>query len=200
MTFDESGLYTVTLNVTNNTSGLSNSSTQTISVRNPGITAMMWIEHDGWFEKVKKEYHYPSFDAYNYLYSDYKWKFAGESSTNKVNNNKYNLEFNLGSSSGSVQETDVILNANTWYHVTGTFEESRRSIFTFDYLHIYINGSIEGTSTTFSSLAYTDEGVFYFDNTSHFNYDSNLSYNIPFAMTEAEIHNVYDDENLDGHP
>jgi PKD repeat protein len=201
LTFEESGLYTVTLAVTNTTSGLSNSSTQIVSVRNPGITAMMWIKQDGWFQKVGKDYYYyPSFEAYNNLSSwSKKWEFTGQSSTNLRNNNKYDFEFNLGSSSGSVQSDRITLNKDTWYHVTGTFEESRSSIFTFDYLYIYINGSIEETSTTFSSLAYTDEGVFYFDNTSHFDYNQTLVHDIPFAMTADEIAAVYNAENLDGH-
>jgi len=192
MRFNDPELYSVTLTVTNSSG--SNSSTKTFSVRNPGITAMMWIKHDGWQAKSGNYYYYPSFEAYNYyrsfLFWNYKWEFIVESSTNLRNNNdNYDLEFNLGSSPGSVQRNYLILNANTWYHVTGTFEEDTSSN-----LNIFVDGSVSGTSTTSSSLAYTEEGEVYVDDTNHFEYDDSMFYEIPFALTAAEISAVYNAE------
>ncbi len=43
--FNTAGEYSITLKVTNTTSGLSNSSTQTVSVRNPGLTVMTWVKY-----------------------------------------------------------------------------------------------------------------------------------------------------------
>jgi len=204
--FNTTGDYSITLEVTNITSGLSNSSTQTVSVRNPGLTVMMWIKHDNWSDQILGNYwNYPSFEAYNYYnwyYNWYhKWEFKVDSSTNKKNNNnKYDLEFNLGSSSASVQGNDIILNEDTWYHVTGTFKEGKSSIFASDNLNIYVDGSIIGTSTTTtSSLAYTDKGSISFGDTNHFEYDPPLPYEIPFALTQEDIKIVYDAEDMDSH-
>lgn len=191
--FNAVGDYSITLQVTNTTSGLSNSSTQTVSVRNPGVTAMMWIKHDIWSDKIGR-YYYPSFEAYNYYSSVsswyHKWEFIVGSSTNSVhNNNNYDLEFNLGSSSGYVERTYLVLNTDTWYHVAGTFEEDASNN-----LNIYVNGMINGTRTTSSSLAYTNDGYVDIDETNHFACDNTMFYEIPFAMTAEEIQTVYDAE------
>jgi len=193
--FNTTGDYSITLEVTNTTSGVSNSSIQTVSVRNPGITVMTWIKHDGWSERVTSNYYYyPSFETYNNLSSwSHKWGFTGHSSTySRNNNNNYDLVFKLGGTSASVQSNSIILNKDTWYHVTGTFEETEE----YNSLNLYFNGQNKDDYTTSSSLVYTVERKSNLDTKIHFVNDERLSYEIPFAMTAAEIQNVYNAEKF----
>jgi hypothetical protein len=194
MTFEESGLYTVTLNVTDTTSGLSNRSTQNISVRKPGITVMTWIKYNGSGTKWDSPY----FDAYNRSVvgsTNYKWHLNVEPTNN--NYDKYNLKFNIGYDDDSVTDYKESLNIDVWYHLSGTFEKTALSFSLYpNSLNLYFNGQKKDSDTTSDSPADYTGGTTPID-PHHFIYAAKpLFYEIPFAMTEDEIDAVYNAEKL----
>ena len=174
MRFSESGSYSVTLTVTNGS--VSNSSTQTFSTRKLGVTAMTWVlstnkNNKGIFASSKSG----SNDRWNLNVADLLYGY-----TMKM----YAGPLLLASSIPSYQ---TIPEANTWYHVTGTYEN------TFgEHLIIYFNGGNKIRKITkygeFSGIF----GETIWGSPPEFTCDS--SYEIPFALTSTEIKSVYDAE------
>ncbi|MEA5086725.1 MAG: LamG-like jellyroll fold domain-containing protein [Methanocorpusculum sp.] len=177
--FNAVGDYSITLQVTNTTSGLSNSSTQTVSVRTPGITVMTWILRDG--NQGSRYFH--AYNSSGGWFPEYKWQLLVDR-----DGNTYDLEFNIGPYQDHVTSSQTI-SLNRWYHVSGTFEQTEG----YNYLNLYVNGQNKDSDTTSDSPADYNGGTTTITK-SNFNYDSNLFYEIPFAMTATEIDDVYDAE------
>ena len=190
MTFTTAGSYQVTLTVSNTFSPAS--STKTFTILNPGVTTMLWIRQDGWYKYnwVPVYYWKPTFESYNYKGPQFKWIFTVGYDNYWLRNEKFNLKFNLGGSPNSVNFNDFTLDKDKWYHVTGTFESNKNP----NIIKMYVDGSLKGTSTTTYTLAYTDEGARYFDETNHFAYSHIRFHEIPFALTPTEILSVYNAE------
>jgi len=181
--FNTSGDYTIMLEVTNTTSGLSNSSTQTVSVRNPGITVLAWILRDG----SGTGWNSPYFQVDNRSSSwstDYKWQLM----VDRNGNNEYNLEFKIGLYEDDVTSSQTI-SLNRWYHVVGTFEQTEGD----NYLNLYVNGQHKDHKPTSDSPA-ENKGRYISVDKKYFEYDPPLLYEIPFAMTKTEIQDVYNVE------
>jgi len=190
LTFNKSGLYTVTLNVTNTTSGLSNRSTQNISVRNPGLTAMTWVKYTSDSTVANKIFAYHRQNT-----QDYEWKLQTVQSWLQEG---YRMTIWL--EDGSYGGDDVYVNVyeglptkNTWYHVTGTYDQQEGK------LKLFVKNTVTSGQSSVDTSSYplhiTGQTKWGGIN----NFICNKSYEIPFALTAAEIATVYDDENLDGH-
>ena len=188
--FNTAGDCSITLQVTNTTSGLSNSSTQTVSVRNPGLTVMTWVSSD----KTSNSgvFAYNGSNPTTSIY--YQWKLSIP-----TQNRGYSLQVNVASgtpSSYTISSYQSIPAKNTWYHVTGTYEQDVNS---FD-LDIYVNGGYlkHAESTTIKVISLKTDSNWdtqWLRYSNHdFTCDPNYSYEIPFAMTESEIQEVYNAE------
>jgi hypothetical protein len=175
MTFDESGLYNVTLTVTNTTSGLSNSSTQTVSVRYPGITVMTWVTPD----KSKNT----GIFAYHGDYYYPQWTLAA---VNSWGNKGYRMEIYVYYSLRTVNAYVGLPFKDTWYHVTGTYDQGGGM------LNIFVDGSLEQYSNVGSGTLTNTDGETIWGSSNKFT--CAYSYEIPFAMTELEIQEVYNAE------
>ena len=186
VTFDESGLYNVTLMVTNTTSGLSNSSTQTVSVRNPGLTVMTWVT-----TTQNNNVNVFAYHGSNIYYPQWKLEVVNAERNNKGYRMTINLDYNLY----TVDTYAGYPVKNTWYHVTGTYDEWDSELNLF----VKHDRTSQQNSVTRSGSLIDFGGGTTWGEINHFTCDSDYSYEIPFSLTAAEIQIVYDAEDMDGH-
>jgi len=186
VTFEESGLYNVTLTVTNTTSGLSNSSTQTVSVRNPGLTVMTWVT-----TTQNNNVNVFAYHGSNIYYPQWKLGVVNAGRNSKGYRMTINLDYNLY----TVDTYAGYPAKNTWYHVTGTYDEWDSELNLF----VKHDRTSQQNSVTRSGSLTDFGGGTTWGGINQFTCDSDYSYEIPFAMTAEEIQTVYDAEDLDGH-
>ena len=183
MIFDESGDYTVTLTVTNSSGSLL-SSTKNISVRNPGLTAMTWVNRkDNLGNKVESIF---ADDAA----TNPKWQLSYYNQ-NGANKNYINMMVDFSDAGSKYVHSSIVLGKGTWYHVTGTYNQTGSS----GVLTIYVNGvSSEPKNLDNTGILDMAAANPRWVNDDMWNTDD--SYEIPFALTANEIAAVYDAEKF----
>ena len=178
--------YEVTLTVTNGY--VSDSSTKKIMIRNPGITGMIWVQattayFPGTFFGRGHEHLYES--------NHYQWhlsSYLGEKG------------FAMKIKDAGGVKPEVLSNAwgfikaKNWYHVAGTFEQNAQPL----NLKIYVDGYEKNNKTVTGALTGPDEILRMPLTTASFN-KRHSWYEIPFALTPAEISSVHTAEYL-AHP
>ena len=176
MRFEDTGSYSVTLTVTNSYG--SNSSTKTFSVRNPGLTAMTWVTSD----KTSRIGVFGINESWRY-----RWALYIPTNTYQGYSMSVELDDLFGQTSSSVHSYVTIPHKNTWYHIAGTYEQTD----SLNNLNIYFNGDNKRSESASGAL-YDAHGATTWSKTNSFYCDT--SYEIPFALTPAEIAAVYNSE------